>query len=492
MAKDDSKLNEKILCDIWKNKVLQKEFKTFNDESIIIINSGTENTDTAGPDFNNAKVRIGNFVFVGDIEIDVDYNDWKSHGHYLDKRYNKVIVHASLINKNQSSYVYNKDGRKIPSICLEEYLKENYGDEYKEEIDNVSNRDIHYLRCKDVNASLDQKIKKAFLKKLGMDRFQKKKEKIFYRLKELVFLNELNIREPVIKYELNQDFLNKEFTANDFKIRELWQQLFYEFIFEALGYSKNKSPMLHLAQYANIEIIKNISESDNQDLLIHSVLFNIAGLIAENQNGFEKEEYLKNISVFWEKYKTKYDGKILSKTDWHFFKLRPNNFPTIRIAGGAALVKKIVFEGLIDNVISRFERIRNQITLAKAVKSLFIIPADGFWKYHYTLDEVKNIKLNYFIGSSRADEIIINVVLPFISIYGDIFDNVVLKKNVQDIYYQYIQNEDNSIAKFMSESLAINNAWKKSILSQGMLELFRSYCSKNKCLECNIGKIVFN
>ena len=113
MLKNGSKLSEKILCDIWKNKVIQKELKTFNDESITVINTGSVNNETAGPDFLNAKIRIGNLVYVGDVEIDVDYTDWKSHGHYLDKRYNKVILHASLINRNQSSHVYSKEGRKI-------------------------------------------------------------------------------------------------------------------------------------------------------------------------------------------------------------------------------------------------------------------------------------------------------------------------------------------------------------------------------------------
>ena len=491
MLKNGSKLNEKILCEIWKNKVLQKEFKTFSDESIMVINAGTENNDIAGPDFLNAKVRIGNLVYVGDVEIDVDYTDWKSHGHYLDKRYNKVVVHASLINRNQSSHVYCKDGRKIPSICLAEYFEDELGEISREELNDNSKQNTHYLRCKDVNISLDQKIKKDFLKKLGIDRFNKKKEKILFRLKELAFLKELNLKEPVIRYDINRDFLNKEFSPNDFKIKELWQQLFYEFIFEALGYSKNKNAMLNLAKSANVEFIRSVSDSADLDLMIHSSLYSIAGLLLELKED-EKGDYLNRIMMLWNSIKEKYDGRILNKTNWHFFKLRPNNFPTIRIAGGAALLRKIIFEELIENLVSRFERINNPGVLTKAVKTLFVVHANGFWKYHYNFEDNKKIELKYFIGSSRADEIIINVVLPFVSVYGEVFNISKLNKKVQDVYYQYNQNEDNSIAKFMSDSLYINNAWKKSILSQGMLELFRSYCSKNRCLECSIGKAVFN
>jgi hypothetical protein len=491
MLKNGSKLSEKILCEIWKNKVLQKEFKTFNDDSISVINIGTENEEIAGPDFLNAKIRIGNLVYIGDVEIDVDYSDWKSHGHYLDKRYNKVIVHASLINRNQSSYVYSKEGRKIPSVCLADYFKDELGNVSINEMNANSNHNSQYLRCKDVNNILEQNIKKDFLRKLGLERFNKKKDKILYRLKELTYLRELNLKEPVIKYEITQDFLNREFNQNDFKIREIWQQLFYEFIFEALGYSKNKNAMLTLAKSANVEFIRSVSDSNDLDLLLHSSLYNIAGLLLELKED-ENEDYLNGIRSLWNSIKEKYDGRLLNKSNWHFFKLRPNNFPTIRIAGGAVLLRKIIFEELIENLISRFERINNPGVLTKAVKTLFVVQANGYWKYHYTFEDKKKIELKYFIGGSRADEIIINVVLPFIFIYGEVFNSSVLKKKVLEVYYQYIQNEDNSIAKFMADSLYINNAWKKSILSQGMLELFRSFCSKNKCLDCPIGKLVFN
>ena len=174
MLKNGSKLNEKILCEIWKNKVLQKEFKTFSDESIMVINAGTENNDIAGPDFLNAKVRIGNLVYVGDVEIDVDYTDWKSHGHYLDKRYNKVVVHASLINRNQSSHVYCKDGRKIPSICLAEYFEDELGEISREELNDNSKQNTHYLIFLWI-----KRLKKISLRNLALIDSTKRKKKYY-------------------------------------------------------------------------------------------------------------------------------------------------------------------------------------------------------------------------------------------------------------------------------------------------------------------------
>ncbi|MCX6149737.1 MAG: DUF2851 family protein [Ignavibacteriales bacterium] len=489
-----TKVNEKILCEIWKSKTLNRELKTIDGESVSIINSGNENTDSAGPDFKNAKVRIGNLVYIGDVEIDPDFNDWKAHGHHLDKRYNKVILHATLLNKNNLSYVFCKDGRKIHTICLADFLEDSLIDSYKTELNNGNEKSAQHLKCAEANHTIDQKIKLDFLDRLGKERFKKKTEKIYSRLKELVFIKELSLKEPVIKYDLTSEFLAREFTYNDFKIKELWQQVFYEFIFEALGYSKNKNAMIHLAQFANTEFITSMENSENINLTIQSCLFNIAGIIPEELKLSENldNKYLEYIIEFWNSIKEKYDGRTLNFTDWHFFRQRPQNFPTIRIAGGSILLRKIIFEGLIDNLISRFERIRDIDVLIKAVKTLFIVNADGYWKDHFNFGERSNQEIKYFIGSSRADEIIVNVVLPFVSIYGDIFGKNELKKKVENVYSIYSQNEDNSIVKFMADSLLMENASKNSVISQGLLELFRTYCSKNKCLQCSIGATAFN
>lgn len=489
-----TKVNEKFLCEIWKSKSLNKELKTIDGETISVINTGTENTDSAGPDFKNAKVRIGNLVYIGDVEIDPDFNDWKAHGHHLDKRYNKVILHASLINKNHLSYVFCKDGRKIQTVCLADYLEDNLIESFKAELNNENEKTTQHLKCSEANHFLDEKIKLDFLERLGLERFRKKTEKIYFRLKELIFIKELSLKEPVIKYDLNSEFLARVFTYNDFKIKELWQQVFYEFIFEALGYSKNKNAMLHLAQFANAEFIASVVIPENINVTVQSCLYNIAGMIPDELKLQENEgdKYLKYIVEFWNSAKEKYDGRTLNYTDWHFFRQRPQNFPTIRIAGGSILLRKIVCEGLIENLISRFERIRDIDALAKAVKALFIIKAEGYWKDHFNFGERSRHEMKYFIGSSRADEIIVNVVLPFVSIYGEIFGNKELKKKVENVYSIYNQNEDNSIVKFMANSLLLENASKNSIISQGLLELFRTYCSKNKCLQCSIGATAFN
>ena len=120
------KIHEKFLYEIWKEKNFNTDLLTNNSEKIEIIDSGTENKDLSGPDFLNARVKIGNITYQGDIEIDSWHSDWKSHGHFLNKNYNKLILHVVLSKDRFQPYVYTRDGRKVPSICLTDFIRESF------------------------------------------------------------------------------------------------------------------------------------------------------------------------------------------------------------------------------------------------------------------------------------------------------------------------------------------------------------------------------
>ena len=110
----------------------------------------------------------------------------------------------------------------------------------------------------------------------------------------------------------------------------------------------------------------------------------------------------------------------------------------------------------------------------------------------FVFDQPSNVELKYFIGTSRADEIITNIILPIMSIYFEIFNKNDLVKKVLKLYLNYYQKSENNLVNEVSSTLRLNDAWKRSVLYQGMIELFRTYCSREKCMECSIGKKVFN
>ncbi|MHB9039727.1 MAG: DUF2851 family protein [Melioribacteraceae bacterium] len=494
MNDKNSKIHESTLYEIWKRQSYKHPLKTNSGEEITILDVGVHNQETGGPDFKNARIRIGNFTYIGDIEIDSNYSDWKTHGHNIDSKYTKVILHASLFNTSNYSYVYTREGRKVPSICLSDFVENENLEKIKKEVDENDEYSDSSIKCAANVAQVSPDIIEKYLQQLGAVRFEKKCKKVFNRLKELQFIKELKINEPVISYDLTAQFHERNFNHSDFSSKEIWQQLFYELIFEALGYSKNKSQMVNLAQAANINFLSKI-ETDGVLVEKYEAAFLFICGLAHDTNSVTEEvskKYLERISYHWNSIRPFYDGKYFDETQWHFFRMRPQNFPTVRIAGGARLVKELLHKNMISIIAKKINEIYNLPVLINSLRSFFVVKSDGFWKNHYVLDQKSNGEIKYFIGAARADEIVVNVVLPFFSVYFDIFGNQALSKKIIKLYSIYEQRSENQIITDMAQSLNMNDHIQKTIYAQGMIELFRNNCSRNRCLECEIGKVIFN
>jgi len=196
--------------------------------------------------------------------------------------------------------------------------------------------------------------------------------------------------------------------------------------------------------------------------------------------------------LHWNSIKPFYDGKYMNETQWHFFRLRPQNFPTIRIAAGARIINEILHEDLIGVIAKKITEIQKLTVLINSLRSLFVIKSEGYWKNHYVFNQLAKNEIKYFVGATRADEIVINVILPFFAVYFEIFGNKILPKKIMKVYSIYEQKSENQIITDVGNALSLNEYINKTILSQGMIDLFRSYCSKGKCLECEIGKVAFN
>lgn len=488
-----NKILEKFLYEIWKKQEFVKELKTTEGQSVKIIDAGTENKETGGPDFKHARIQIGNLTFSGDIEIDGIHSDWKAHGHHFNKKYNSVILHVVFNNSHRDTYVYTQDGRKVQSFSIEPFLENNLREKIQQAILSERSGRINKMPCAEVNIEISEREKLDFIYQLGSARFKQKCDRVVNRLKELVYLKELNLKEPVVHYEPDENFYKREFTADDFSDTYLWEQMIYESMFEALGFSKNKDIMHRLASGIDIRFLKGFMKSEDFLDILESIFFNVSGLLshADNIPDEETSEYVRKLVEIWSSFKNSYDGRMFHQSQWNFAKLRPYNFPTIRIAGGVRLLCQIIRGSLVQAIIKDFENYNSNKQIISSLRSHLIVKGEGFWHNHYTFDQHTNIKINYFVGVSRADEIIINVVLPVFSVYFDLFNKKDLASRVQKVYLNYYQQSENGLVKEVAETLSLNNAWKRSVLYQGMIDLFRNYCSKDNCLECSIGKKVF-
>ncbi len=486
-------ISENELHKIWMKQSFTSMLKTQSGDVVSVLSHGDRNVSASGPDFKNARLRIGNLVYVGDIEIDGDYSNWKSHGHNIDSKYNKVVLHISLTNNSNHHYIYTKDGRKVPTLTLERFLHKSVFDKANTAVHVNVDKQKGFIKCASMADTIEVTAKKEFVAKLGVERFSKKCDRIYQRLKELSYIAELKISEPTIRYSLHPEFVKKQFTSEDFKDKLLWQQLLYELLFEALGYSQNKEIMKKLARSIPLNFINNKINKTNFSAM-ESLFFNVSGLMPEVKNlpVEETSDYTRELASQWGKISKDFDGERFSETDWHFFRIRPQNFPTVRIVGGIRYINFILSENLIGTIIKKLEEIKNLTVVVNSIRSLLILKSSGYWKTHYIFDLPAKKEIKYFIGFSRADEIIVNIILPFFMVYFDVFSKPELSKKILHIYNIYEQKSDNKITREVSDSLGIGEVQKKTIYSQGLIELYRTYCSKNKCLDCEIGKIAFS
>lgn len=484
---------EKLLYEIWREKDFLIPVKTVSNQKIEVVDPGENNKDFAGPDFLNARIKIGNITYQGDVEIDLRHSDWKSHGHYLDKRYNKVVLHIIFSNENLQPFVITQDGRKVNSISLSSFIKPDHKNVIQKAIVAERENRNFMMPCTTINESVSSADKLKFISHLGIERFGKKEKRILERLKEIIYLKEMNIREPVVHYDFGEKFLSKRFSVEDFFLPEQWQQLLYEMIFEALGYSQNKDIMLRLAKALNLEFFNRLPNKENIDMIIESALMNVSDLIPRDYKSADEEtaEYLRNLVETWSTAKQSYDGLYFHKEKWHFFKLRPFNFPTIRLAGGSVILKRILIDDLFGKLVEIFSSDQNYKKIVSYLRDAFITKAHGFWSTHYVFEKKAKEKLKYFIGLSRADDIIINVILPLLTVYFEIFGMKDQARRVKTLSLNYSQNDSNKIVNQVSQSLILDKSELKSIQMQGMIELYRYYCVRERCLECEIGKEVF-
>ncbi len=484
------RIPEEYIYDLWLNKKLPSKLTTLDGKEIEIVDPGVRNSDFAGPDFHNSRIIMGNITFNGDVEIDNYSTDWKNHGHHLNSRYNKTILHVVLKNNSNQVHSTNISGRHIPILELNHYLDEKLKQELEKPIEQENKV---MMPCIRINKKFAAEDKLKYLRQLGLLRYKKKCLRILDRLKEMIVLKEHKISEPKINHNFHQAIKERKFFSKEFDDISLWNQILYEEIFDALGYTKNKEMMAKLAKNLEYDLVNKI-EAKNYVIKIESLLFHISGLIPDVAKIKDEKtlEYIRELVTHWDELKSKYNNSYFSINNWHFFKLRPQNFPTVRLAAGARLLYKIIYQNLFNRIQTSFSKIKDRNKINSYLLDNLIIKADGYWANHYNFSKPVRNEIKYFLGLSRVDEIITNCVLPILSVYFEVSDKKLENQKVLELFVNYTQKEGNNLIDNVSTNLEIYDKRLRSVYYQGMLELFRGYCIKNKCLECEIGKNVFN
>jgi hypothetical protein len=413
-------MTEEFLQFIWKNSLYTtSNLKTAHGQKIQVINSGKLNSN-AGPDFFNASIKIGDQLWAGNVEVHLRSSDWLVHGHQTDPAYNNVILHVVLENDKE---VFLPNGLPLPSLILP--VKKEISENYQELINEKS-----WPACHRNVGKVDEIFRFVAFDSLLIERLEKKTESI------LRLLNE-----------------NK----ND------WSETFYQFLARNFGFKINALPFEMLARRTPLSVLAKHKTNLFQ---LEAILFGQSGLLNEQLLG---DDYFLKLRDEYSYLSKKYGLKGMEGYLWKFMRLRPANFPTLRIAQFAALLKKS--ESLLSKLTEEIE--------IKTILELFDVKASEYWNTHYSFNQPTPAKEKR-LGESSHNTIIINTVVPFLFIYGERQNKKELKQRALDLLESLPPESNSIISRWNNFGVQARNSFD----TQALIQLKNEYCDPKKCLHC--------
>jgi len=416
-------MKEDFLHYIWQFKKFDfTNLTTAQGESLVISNSG-QYLQKAGPDFFNAQISIGNQKWAGNVEIHLKSSDWYVHHHETDSNYESVILHVVWEHDTE---VFRKDNSEIPVLELKNYITRKIIENY-----NALAVAKSWINCEKEIQNINIFVLKNWQEKLFFERLQRKVEPIQQLLSE---------------------------TEND------WEAVLFCLLAKNFGLNTNGEILMKVAKSIPFSVVRK----ESAELLnVEALLFGRSGLLEK-----EKEDtYFKDLKFQWIYIQEKYQLQKIIIEPIQFFKHRPDNFPTIRLAQLAQLY---------------FSR-RNLFSLileAKTVSSfyeIFNIQVSEYWKTHYQFDK-ESPKKRKVLTNSFIDLVLINTIIPLKFIYANSQGKDV-SEDLIDLLNEIQAEKNIVIEKFKSFGVESKNAFE----TQSLLQLKNEYCNHKRCLSCAIG-----
>ncbi len=430
-------MREDLLHFVWRTRRFDFQQLTTTEGAAINIQHFGEHNTHAGPDFHNAKIQIGETLWAGNVEMHLKSSDWNRHKHSNDRAYDNVILHVVLeedepIFRDRAPNSLRESGERIP--CLE----------LKKRIDN--------------------KLSKTYLKLLHSEHWIPCQHHFFEvsDLKKTLWLDRLLVERLEVKTQAIANRLEQN--------KNHWEETFYQFLARNFGVKVNNDAFEQLARATPLI---HLSKHKNDLFQIEAMLFGQSGLLEKE---FE-DDYPNHLKKEYQFLKTKYQLEPIAAVNWKFLRLRPANFPTIRIAQFARLIYQSA--GLFSKIL--------EIKSVEEVEKLFKLELSDYWKTHYTFDKESPQKSKK-LGKTAIHLFIINTIAPFLFLYGKWKKEESFKDKALELLEQ-LKPEKNSII----------NGWKDLGLepesanqTQSLLQLKNEYCNKKRCLECQIGAAILS
>ena len=413
---------EQLLHYVWKHKIFPlKELKTTTGQQVEVIDTGLANTD-AGPDFFNAKLKLDGVLWIGNIEIHERSSDWFKHGHHSDAGYNSVILHiASEIDTEIS----RSNGERIPQIQL--ICPEAVRTNYKELLETDS-----YPPCYRIIPSLPPFTAHSWMTALQMERFEQKATLLNERLK---------------------------------RCQGNWEDAFFITLARNFGFGLNGDAF---ETWAHRLPFRAVDKHRNDLFQIEAIFFGQAGIL-EDSDG---DGYYLRLKKEYTYLQHKFGLIPMDASLWRFLRLRPANFPHIRIAQLACLYHRAY--GLLSRIM--------ETETLQGVRDILKGGTSEYWLTHYTFGGSSPSRPKT-LSNTSLDLLIINTVVTFLYAYGLHKGNRVLCARAGS-FLEELKAENNYITRMWEQcGMKASNAAD----SQALIQLKKEYCDKKKCLYCRIG-----
>lgn len=413
---------EQLLHYVWKHKIFPlKELKTTTGQQVEVIDTGLANTD-AGPDFFNAKLKLDGVLWIGNIEIHERSSDWFKHGHHADAGYNSVILHiASEIDTEIS----RSNGERIPQIQL--ICPEAVRTNYKELLETDS-----YPPCYRIIPSLPPFTAHSWMTALQMERFEQKATLLNERLK---------------------------------RCQGNWEDAFFITLARNFGFGLNGDAF---ETWAHRLPFRAVDKHRNDLFQIEAIFFGQAGIL-EDSDG---DGYYLRLKKEYTYLQHKFGLIPMDASLWRFLRLRPANFPHIRIAQLACLYHRAY--GLLSRIM--------ETETLQGVRDILKGGTSEYWLTHYTFGDSSPSRPKT-LSNTSLDLLIINTVVTFLYAYGLHKGNRVLCARAGS-FLEELKAENNYITRMWEQcGMKASNAAD----SQALIQLKKDYCDKKKCLYCRIG-----
>ncbi|MFL5762321.1 MAG: DUF2851 family protein [Bacteroidia bacterium] len=417
-------MTEEFLHHIWKFRLFdQLELKTTNGDLVEILHPGEHNFDS-GPDFFNARIKVNGTLWAGNVEVHINASDWNKHFHQRDKAYDNIVLH---VVHHADITLYRRSGEEIPAVELKSRIGQK---QYYRYLDFKTNKD--WIPCAKQVAAVPSLVFNNTMDRMVSERLERKSISII----------------------------------NDLKLHNNnWEETFYRHLARNFGFKTNAEPFELLAK--SLPLV-TLARHRNSLFQLEALLFGQAGMLEEHLS----DKYALQLQNEYAFLKKKLKLQPIEKHLWKFLRLRPVNFPGIRIAQFAALIHRS------QNLFSKMLEIGS----LEELKELLNVKASEYWEEHFMLDR-KSGKREKHLGEDGMSNVLINTIVPFLFVYGrqkgeaHFCDKAFL-------LLEQTKGEDNAMIRNWKR---LNVPAETACATQALIQLKNSYCDAKQCLSCGIG-----